>query len=63
MLIQICTLVQVKTGLWFSAKYCIAQGLKDFDIIGVAEQMRAKAPHLWEILGVLLAADSSANAF
>ncbi|KAF8235588.1 hypothetical protein L208DRAFT_1256391 [Tricholoma matsutake] len=60
---QICALVQVKTGLQFSAKHCTVQSLKDFDIIGVAEQMQVKVPHLWELLGVLLAADSSANAF
>ena len=41
-----CALVQVKTGLWFSAKRCMAQSLKDFDIMGVAKQMEVKAPHL-----------------
>jgi len=60
---QMRALVQVKTGLRFSAKHCTAQSLSDFDIMGVAKQMEVKAPHLWELLGVLLAADSSANAF
>ena len=60
---QMCALVQVKTGLWFSTKHCMAQSLKDFDIMGVAKQMEMKSPHLWEHLGVLLAADLSANAF
>ena len=59
---QMHALVQVKMGLGFSAKHCMAQSLKDFDIMGVAEQMKVKAPHLWELLGVLLAEDSSANA-
>ena len=31
---QMCALVQVKTGLWFSTKHCTAQSLKDFDIMG-----------------------------
>jgi hypothetical protein len=55
---QIHALIKDKTGLWFSAKHCTAQSLKEFDIAGLAEQMNAKAPHLWELLGTLLAADS-----
>jgi hypothetical protein len=60
---QICTLVEDKTGLRFNAKHCTAQSLKDFDILGLAEQIKVMAPYLWELLGVLLAADSGANIF
>jgi hypothetical protein len=60
---QICTLVEDKTGIRFNAKHCTVQSLKDFDILGPAEQIKAKAPYFWELLGVLLAADSGANVF
>jgi hypothetical protein len=60
---QICTLVEDKTGIQFNAKCCTVQSLKDFDILGLAEQIKVKAPYLWELLGVLLAADSGANVF
>jgi hypothetical protein len=46
---QIHALIKDKTGLRFSAKHCTAQSLKEFDIVGLAEQMNAKAPHLWEL--------------
>jgi hypothetical protein len=60
---QIRTLVEDKTGIQFNAKHCTVQSLKDFDILGLAEQIKVKAPYLWELLGVLLAADSGANVF
>jgi hypothetical protein len=55
---QIHVLIKDKTGLWFSTKHCTAQSLQEFDIVGLAEQMNMKVPHLWELLGALLAADS-----
>jgi hypothetical protein len=60
---QIRTLVEDKTGIQFNAKHCTVQSLKDFDILGLAEQIKVKAPYLWELLGVLLAVDSGANVF
>ena len=60
---QICTLVGDKTGLQFNAKNCTAQSLEDFDILGLAERIKIMAPYLWELLNVLLAADSGANVF
>jgi hypothetical protein len=58
---QIHALIKDKSGLRFSAKHCTAQSLKEFDIAGLAEQMNAKAPHLWKLLSALLAADSGAK--
>jgi hypothetical protein len=60
---QICTLVEDKTGIQFNAKCCMVQSLKDFDILGLAEQIKVKVPYIWELLGVLLAVDSGANVF
>lgn len=55
---QMNALIKDKTGLWFSTKHCTTQSLKEFDMVGLVEQMNAKAPHLWELLSTLLAADS-----
>jgi hypothetical protein len=60
---QMHTLVGDKAGLRFNARNCTAQSLKDFDILGLAERIKVTAPYLWELLGVLLAADSGANVF
>lgn len=58
---QVIALTRRETGLHFTAKNTTEQKLKEFDIHLLAQKMQNLAPDLWELMGGLLAADSTIN--
>ena len=58
---QITALVKRDTGLHFTAKKTTEERLHEFDIDSLGLEMCARAPDLWNLLGVLLATNTNIN--
>ncbi|EPQ53956.1 hypothetical protein GLOTRDRAFT_43933 [Gloeophyllum trabeum ATCC 11539] len=54
---EIRKLAQKSTGLHFTVSKASVLQLKGFDVADIAGRMRMLAPHLWDLVGVLLSAE------
>ncbi|KAL6307298.1 hypothetical protein BKA93DRAFT_727747 [Sparassis latifolia] len=55
---EVIALTQKQAGLRFNARHATHAQVENFDVRGMADSMLTRAPHLWDLLDVLLDANS-----
>ncbi|KAF8168692.1 hypothetical protein BJ912DRAFT_934240 [Pholiota molesta] len=58
---EMCVITHKDSGFHFSAKNTTESKLADFDIQDMASKVQSSAPHIWELLKVLMEADARIN--